>query len=173
MQGRSRSCNRIFVALEDCQRKHPRQAEVCEQLNKAAAWCAVRELCPSEGEDLYRGRAKVCLAFHGVQGMCAEGPKRSFNEFMTLLDMRACVCRRARAPARARSFMCACVRVAEVAALPPPRCAVDGLEACCGTGAGLVPPVVPETCSFQLQCLDECLDVHAESVESGDGKSSS
>lgn len=120
MQGRSRSCNRIFVALEDCQRKHPRQAEVCEQLNKAAAWCAVRELCPSEGEDLYRGRAKVCLAFHGVQGMCAEGPKRSFNEFMTLLDMRACVCRRARAPARARSFMCACVRVAEVAALPPP-----------------------------------------------------
>lgn len=96
MQGRSRSCNRIFVALEDCQRKHPRQSEVCEQLNKAAAWCAVRELCPSEGGGLHRG----CQGLLPLQGMCVEGLKLLFKAVSTPLDGCVRACTRAHAHVR-------------------------------------------------------------------------
>ncbi|KAL6769049.1 FBB13 [Auxenochlorella protothecoides x Auxenochlorella symbiontica] len=84
------SCDRVFRALEDCSRKHPRQPEVCSQLSAAAGWCAVRSVCPSE---------------------------------------------------------------------------VDAVEACAGRGPGMTPPRVPHTCSFQVQCLDECLEAHAERLE--------
>ncbi len=43
--------------------------------------------------------------------------------------------------------------------------AVDAVEACAGRGPGMTPPRVPHTCSFQVQCLDECLEAHAERLE--------
>lgn len=46
------SCDRLFRSLEDCRRKHPRQLDVCERLNAAAGWCAIRTICPDEGGSL-------------------------------------------------------------------------------------------------------------------------
>ena len=58
-----------------------------------------------------------------------------------------------------------------------PTCAlilptVESVEVCIGGGPFLAPPAVPPRCSWQAQCLEECLEAHAEAIEAAEGSSS-
>lgn len=47
------ACQRILSALNDCQKKHPRQErEVCGHLHRSAAWCLFYKICPDEIDGL-------------------------------------------------------------------------------------------------------------------------
>ncbi|KAG2491939.1 hypothetical protein HYH03_009672 [Edaphochlamys debaryana] len=47
------SCHRVYQALQDCQRRYPRDHEaVCQHLTSKAGWCLFAGICPKEVRDL-------------------------------------------------------------------------------------------------------------------------
>ena len=68
-----------------------------------------------------------------------------------------------------RYLQCPVLLYADLCTLWP---AVESVEVCIGGRPFLAPPAVPPRCSWQAQCLEECLEAHAEAIEAAEGSSS-